>query len=294
MNKITFNLDTSVNDDFNQNKQIDCYLYDTLSSTNDQVWLLEKDDSMNFPFVVMARQQTAGKGQRGNVWESQLGGLYLSLGLELNLPVNYIHHLTLFSVGAIASAFEEINIPVKIKWLNDLILKEKKLGGILWETKIEKGIIKKAVMGVGINYQNSNCFEGISLNSYLDISQKKETNSLEKIGNLVTNAIIKGYNNYLKYGIDKVLKNYNNLLYNHQQLVLIEKNKGIILGVNEKGELLVKIASLNAQSIVKFSPDKYSISYDKDEEGYYLIKEKYGSSRVSMPNLLSKKGTPDL
>lgn len=274
MNKIIFNLDTSINNDFNKNKQIDCYLYDTLTSTNDQVWLLEKDDHINFPFVVMARQQTAGKGQRGNIWQSPLGGLYLSLGLELNLSVDYLHHLTLFSAEAIASAFNQINIPVNIKWLNDLILNEKKLGGILWETKIEKGIIKKAVIGVGINYKNTNYVDGISLNSYLDISQKIEINSLEKIGNFVSNAIINSYDNYLKYGINNALKNYNYLLYNHQQEVIIETNKGVILGVNEKGELEVKISSLNAQSIVKFSSNKYAISYNKNAQGYFFINEK--------------------
>lgn len=274
MNKFIFDLDTSVNDDLQKNRQIDCYLYDTLTSTNDQVWLLAKNGGINFPFVVMARQQTAGKGQRGNVWQSPLGGLYLSLGLHLNLSVNYIHHLTLFSAEAIASTFNQINIPVKIKWLNDLILNEKKLGGILWETKIEKGIIKKAVIGVGINYQNSNTVNGISLNNYLDISHKTEINSLEKIGNFITNAIISSYNNYLKFGINKALKSYNQLLYNHQKWVMMDKNKGIIFGVNEKGELMVKISSLSAQSIFNFSPEKYAISYDKNAQGYFFLKEK--------------------
>ncbi len=260
MNKIIFNLDTSVNDDFNKNKQLDCYLYDTLTSTNDQVWLLEKDENINFPFVVMARQQTAGKGQRGNIWQSPLGGLYLSLGLELNLPVDYIHHLTLFSAGAIASAFNQINIPVKIKWLNDLILEGKKLGGILWETKIEKGIIKKAVMGVGINYRNRNYFEGISLNNYLDVSKNDQVNSLENLGKLVTKAIINGYLNYMNNGIEISINIYNKLLDNYQKKVVIEDNHGEILGVDERGDLLVKFTSLNTQSLVKFSPEKYSIS----------------------------------
>lgn len=274
MNKFIFNLDTSVNDNVQKNRQIDCYLYDTLTSTNDQVWLLAKNEGINFPFVVMARQQTAGKGQRGNVWQSPLGGLYLSLGLHLNLSVDDIHHLTLFSAEAIASTFNQIHIPVKIKWLNDLILNEKKLGGILWETKIEKGIVKKAVIGVGINYQNNNIVHGISLNNYLDISHKTEINSLEKIGNFITNAIIRSYNNYLKFGIDKALKNYNQLLYNYQKWVTIDKNKGRILGVNEKGELIVKISSLKAQSILNFSPEKYAISYDKNVQEYFFLKEK--------------------
>jgi len=274
MNKIIFNLDTSVNDDFNKNKQLDCYLYDTLTSTNDQVWLLEKDESINFPFVVMARQQTAGKGQRGNIWQSPLGGLYLSLGLELNLPVDYLHHLTLFSVGAIASAFNQINIPVKIKWLNDLILEGKKLGGILWETKIEKGIIKKAVMGVGINYKNSNYLEGISLNNYLDVSNNDQVNSLENLGKLITKAIINSYFFYIKNSIYNSINIYNQLLDNYQKKVVIEDNHGEILGVNDRGDLLVKFTSLNTQSIVKLCPEKYSISYHLNSQGYYLLKEK--------------------
>ncbi|MTF40518.1 biotin--[acetyl-CoA-carboxylase] ligase [Cyanobacterium aponinum UTEX 3222] len=274
MNKIVFNLPETFAYNLFKLNQIDCYLYDTLTSTNDQAWLLEKQNNIPFPFVVIARQQTAGKGQRGHIWRSHLGGLYLSLGLELNLPVDCLHHLTLFSASAIASEFNNIKIPVAIKWLNDLILEGRKLGGILWETKIEKSIIKKAVIGIGINYQNNSPANGISLNDYLCVGQNPDIDSIEKIGFLAIKAIINGYYFYKNYGIDFVVKTYNSLLYNHKETALINQQKGEILGVNKNAHLLIKISSQNAKTIIKFPPEKYSISYNKNSQGYFVLEEK--------------------
>ncbi|WP_308255327.1 biotin--[acetyl-CoA-carboxylase] ligase [Geminocystis sp. GBBB08] len=153
MKQITLHLPKNFSSVIVKQNTINGYIYDTLTSTNSQAWQL-RQENIKPPFVVIAKQQTAGKGQRGNIWRSPIGGLYFSIVLELNLPVEFISHLTLFSVYGIVMELRKFEIPIEIKWLNDLILEGKKLGGILCETKSDGKIIKEVIIGVGINYKN--------------------------------------------------------------------------------------------------------------------------------------------
>lgn len=251
---------------------INGYLYDTLTSTNDQAWQL-RTENRQLPFVVISKQQTSGKGQRGKKWESSEGGLYMSVAVELNLPVKYSHHLTLLTLVGIALEFNHRSIPVKIKWLNDLILAQKKLGGILWETKLIKNVIREAVIGVGINYNNFAPDCGINLTYFL---QKTSINipSLESVYYWVVSGIFNSYQKYQNQGIKGIIDDYNKLLYNGGEKVIFSQNQGRILGINDEGNLMVKMSSLNAQSIVSFCPHNYCISSEVDEKKCYYLKEK--------------------
>ncbi len=269
MNKLTFNLPKYL-----PLNTIDGYIYDTLTSTNDQAWHLNTNQKINTPFFVIAKRQTAGKGQRGNRWESGVGGLYLSLYLNTDLPVQNLHHLTLLSAVGIISQLQKFNIPVKIKWLNDLILAEKKLGGILCETKISHQRIKKVVFGVGINYQNDVNSSGVNLNYWINQQKTNPIDNLEKLAKIIVLGLIKSYDNYCQNEIESIVKTYNNLLYNCGQSVLFSENKGILMGVDSLGTLNVKVSSSRATSTIKFSPEIYRISYHKSGNKYYLITEK--------------------
>jgi len=128
-------------------------VFETLPSTNQTLWQLI-DQGAPGGTVVVARQQTAGRGQWGREWQSSLGGLYLSIALNVNLAAEDAAQLTMGSAWGIATALRGLGIPVEIKWPNDLILMGKKLGGILTETRVQQGKIVKAVVGVGINWDN--------------------------------------------------------------------------------------------------------------------------------------------
>ena len=107
--------------------------YEVLQSTNITAGeLLEKGAS--FPLIVIADRQTAGRGQWGRKWQSDRGGLYLSLGMATNSAIGI--HLTFSSGWGIASALRREGIPVSLKWPNDLILDGKKLGGIKTVTSL--------------------------------------------------------------------------------------------------------------------------------------------------------------
>lgn len=276
MKQIMLNLPENFSSIIVKQNTINSYVYEILTSTNSQAWQLAQE-KIKLPFIVIAKQQTAGKGQRGNIWRSPMGGLYLSMALELNLSVKYISHLTLFTVYGIVTELRKFDIPVKIKWLNDLILEGKKLGGILCEIRSDGTMIKTVVIGVGINYQNEICDNGISLKTYFD---KISNRNLPPINLLIENVIIgilSGYENYLNFGIDSIVNEYNNLMYNLQEKVIIEELKGTILGINNQGNLQIKITSLGASSKIRFSPQNYSLSYNKSTDGYYQLKEKVDS-----------------
>ncbi|MDW8463315.1 MAG: biotin--[acetyl-CoA-carboxylase] ligase [Geminocystis sp.] len=214
---------------------IKVYLYDSLDSTNNQAWRLRQEENKEFPLVVMAKRQLAGKGQRGKRWESREGGLYLSVGLNLNLPVTALSHLTIFSAATIVETFNQQNIPVRIKWLNDLVLEEKKLGGILWETKTENKLITAAVVGVGLNYENTPPPGGISLQSYFYHTIAKEPPPLQFLARQVIYSLIKGYNDYLNSGIESIINTYNKFLFHLDKEVKLGDNRGRILEVDKGG-----------------------------------------------------------
>lgn len=127
-------------------------VYDEVESTNSKANELLKQ---GYPSgtVVIADRQTKGKGRLGRTWISPSGkNLYMSIALKPNIPPKYATMLTLTSVVACTTALRRYtDIPVMIKWPNDMLVDDKKVGGILTEMKIEGEKIKSAVVGIGIN-----------------------------------------------------------------------------------------------------------------------------------------------
>lgn len=259
MEKITIELSSPIS--FLSEKKILCYVYESLDSTNTQAWKLCNKENLVPPFVVIAKQQTAGKGQRGNCWQSSLGGLYLTVVFPTPIHLTKINHLTIFSVVGITEKLNLYKIPVRIKWLNDLILSEKKLGGILSEVRSQNGIIKGNLIGVGINWENKLSLSGgISLSSYSKDHGFISINSYEKLLHVVLDGIFLGYFNYEKWGINYLLDKYNHyLIYRHKK-VTFDGLEGRVLGIDEKSNLMVKFSAMGSSSKVCFSPDEYGIT----------------------------------
>lgn len=116
--------------------------------------------------VFVARQQTAGRGRRGRTWISEPdAALLFSVLLRPELAPAEASMLTLLFGLCILDALEEIcNIPVGIKWPNDIVSLQngKKLCGILSETSMEENRISYAVAGCGINVSQKEFPSGIT------------------------------------------------------------------------------------------------------------------------------------
>jgi BirA family biotin operon repressor/biotin-[acetyl-CoA-carboxylase] ligase len=122
------------------------HYFDSLDSTNVK--------ARKFPAgsVIIAKEQTAGKGRLKREWSSARGGIYISL--VLGPQIKNMKYLTLLAAIAAQHTLEKTcNDSAEIKWPNDLILKEKKLCGILTEGCFE-GQEAKMIIGIGINTNN--------------------------------------------------------------------------------------------------------------------------------------------
>ncbi|HXX99741.1 MAG TPA: biotin--[acetyl-CoA-carboxylase] ligase [Candidatus Limnocylindrales bacterium] len=103
--------------------------------------------------VVMAEEQTAGRGRAGRVWHSERGtGLYFTMLLRPRLSPAQAPLLTMLTgISAQAAIQAQTGFTPELKWPNDLLLKGKKVGGILTEMHAEPNAVRFVIVGVGIN-----------------------------------------------------------------------------------------------------------------------------------------------
>ncbi len=216
------------------------HLFETLPSTNQKLWQLIHQGAEPGT-VVIANEQTAGKGQWGRQWSSPSGGLYLSVALAPNLPAQHSYQLTLCSAWGIAMALRDRAIPVGLKWPNDLILWERKLGGILTETKVRQRKITHAVVGVGINWANPVPTTGVNLQSFQANHPSSSIKSLEMLAAVTLLGIASGYEMCSPARIDTLLPSYHKLLTSIGKVVSLNGRSGIVIGVTATGELRVRL-----------------------------------------------------
>lgn len=130
------------------------HLLETVDSTNTYAKALGAQGAPDGT-VVIAEQQTGGRGRLGRSFSSPKGaGIYLSVILRPAVRPEQILHLTCACAAAMCDAVEAAcGLRPGVKWTNDLIVGDKKLAGILTELSIqpENGRIQYAVVGVGIN-----------------------------------------------------------------------------------------------------------------------------------------------
>ena len=126
------------------------------SSTNDAISRLVSTDglpSISEGWVVFAEHQTAGRGQRGNRWESTAGkGLWFSILLRPEIALSDSGRLTIWAIEAIADVIHsELGLEPSIKLPNDVRLNGKKVAGVLVEMRAQNNAPHLAVVGIGIN-----------------------------------------------------------------------------------------------------------------------------------------------
>ena len=226
-------------------EEIPLHLFDTLPSTNQTLWEL-LNQGATAGTIVIAAQQTAGRGQWGRQWQSNVGGLYLSLALATNLPASNSAQLTLASAWGIATALRHYAIPVFLKWPNDLLLKGRKLGGILTETRVRQGWIAQAVVGVGINWSNHVPETGINLQAFCEEELNLGVTSLEMLAAIVIQGLNFGYQSLSEQGMENLLPSYLELLDSQGRHITVDGNPGTIVGVTPTGDLRVSINSTEA------------------------------------------------
>jgi len=149
---------------------------DAIDSTNDYLKQLSKEKVLENYTVVMANEQTGGKGQMGAKWHSEYGKNLLMSVLIKDLPLDLISVFDLNAAVAVA-AINTLTMSCypkgKIKWPNDIMAENKKVGGILVENSFKPNGTFNAVIGFGLNLNQTN-FENLpNASSIISITGKE-------------------------------------------------------------------------------------------------------------------------
>ena len=247
-----------------QNLPFSLHIFNTLSSTNQTLWELI-DQGEKSGCVVIATQQTAGRGQWVRQWQSPTGGLYLSIAIDPNLAATSSYQLTLASAWGITAQLRKCGIPVGIKWPNDLVLDRRKLGGILTETKVNKGQITQAVIGVGINWANPVPETGINLKLWQNSQNYQMIHHLEMLTSQVLLGIKSGIECLQAEGISILLSRYLDVLTNMGDQVYVNNLLGTVVGVTQEGNLRLRMTTYDPKAAItpeiSVQPGTISLGY---------------------------------
>jgi len=167
--------------------------YDTLGSTNTEAANQARLGAAE-GVCVAADRQTAGRGRHGREWVSTEGsGLYFSIVLRPKIEMRLLPLITLMTGVAAHDTLKEFGLKPDIKWVNDILIGEDKISGILAET-VETPTGVAVIVGIGINLTSSNFPEELATTA---TSIEMET------GNSVTpDELAERLTHYLSYFYD--------------------------------------------------------------------------------------------
>ncbi len=235
-------------------------IFKTIDSTNTYL----KENDFENGTVVISNHQSSGKGRRGKQFISnENSGIYFSFVIYENIDINKISLVTICVGVVVVRALKKIcNFDASLKWINDIFYNRKKLGGILTEATLllEEQKIEKLIIGIGLNTNNVDEKVKDIATSINDIIQCD--NYKNKLISEILNTFEEIYiNNLINGEMQSILDEYKEKLFflNEKiQVIGAETYNAVALGINEKGELLIKdedevIKTLNSGEIsIKF------------------------------------------
>jgi BirA family transcriptional regulator, biotin operon repressor / biotin---[acetyl-CoA-carboxylase] ligase len=160
--------------------------------------------------VVLAEEQTAGRGRAGRLWHSDRAvGIYVTVLLRPRLAPVQAPLLTMMAGLSARSAVQAVTgLTVDLKWPNDLLLNGKKTGGILTEMHAEPGQIRFVIVGIGLNV-NQEKFPGALADTAtsLRVETGKSQSRMELLVRLLR-EFENDYNRFLREGVESVMARF--------------------------------------------------------------------------------------
>ena len=197
--------------------------------------------------VVLAEEQTAGRGRAGHSWHSErAAGIYVTLLLRPKLAPVQAPVLTMMAGLSAHAAVEALTgLAVDLKWPNDLMIRGKKAGGILTEMHADPGQVQFVVVGIGLNLNQERFPSELA---GLATSLRQETGkSQSRMGLLVRllREFASDYNRFLREGIASVIQRFEVVSsYAHGKKVRVtngtESYVGTTVGLGPEGLLQVE------------------------------------------------------
>ena len=221
--------------------------YEQIESTNDFCKNLMHDSKISTPHIVLSEQQTCGHGRYGRKFFSPKGGgIYLSILLKTNGEQIDPGLLTIFSSLAAVKALEKLfRINCQLKWVNDIIVDDRKVAGVLVEgaTDFQSKTINHVIIGLGMNYMTDPAifpddikFRAGSLRKYAHCSDASRNN-------LIAVFLIEFFKNYPNYQTGAFMDEYrkrSNIIGKHVSILVSGRVvSGTVKTIDDKGRLVL-------------------------------------------------------
>ena len=214
-----------------------------VDSTSNYIATLLKESKIVNGLVILADEQTEGRGQRGAKWQSSPGqnilcSYYIRYeDLEINQQQSITHAVSL----AILNCLKYFQLEAKIKWPNDIVVENKKIAGILIENQFQGQKIKSSIIGIGLNVRQEN-FEFV--NSTSVVNELKTEITVKTVFDRLIYSLNQEFIHVNQHSFSILRDNYTKNLwlleeYSEYENERGEKFIGIIKGTDSFGKLLV-------------------------------------------------------
>ncbi len=197
--------------------------------------------------IVVAEEQTGGRGRLGRQWHSPRGGLWVSIILKPKLRPDKAYQLTqVAAVAAVKAISGTLSLTAGIKWPNDIIIKGKKVCGILTEMNAEADIINYIILSLGVNVNADGDGTPDELASKMTFLSKECGYSVSRkilLANLLQ-RIEEGYIKFLRDGFKSTVEDCRkfSVILNHEVRISHtgEAIQGRAVHITDEGVLLVE------------------------------------------------------
>lgn len=237
---------------------IEIEIVETTASTNADLMDRARRGAITTPVLRLAFNQTSGRGRLGRQWWSQAHhSLTFSIGWRFEIPVERLNNISLAIGACLAETLNRYlqnGIAVQLKWPNDLLIDQKKLGGVLIETHSVRSVPMQtiAVIGIGINLTPFDTTDVLLdqkiavLSDYLSDYSPNKLNSIKLIS-ILLKPLIDTLESFAIQGFMPWVDRFNDLLaFKNQTVNILEQGKivysGEVKGINQAGQLLLATA----------------------------------------------------
>jgi len=232
------------------------YAYDTVVSTQS---LAHEAASKGAPegTLVVAEQQTGGKGRLGRQWHSPKGsGIWMSLVVRPAIPLPRTPQMTLLTAVAVSQAIRQtVGVSPAIKWPNDIFVGDKKVCGILTELNAESDRVNYLVIGIGINVNTAASdfpeeLREVATSLRIESGQAiKRALFIQNVCRIFENE----YEYYLRCGFEQVKQAWEKNSYTIGRQVTVRTIhstlEGRAVGLDPEGVLIVEDAAGNRHKV---------------------------------------------
>ena len=226
---------------------------ESVDSTNDYLKNIAND--IKEGTVVISEEQTKGKGRLGRNWQSKSReGIWMSIVLKPEIVPYKAPFITLIAGAAIVKALNNLQVPAKIKWPNDIIINNKKVSGILTELSAEIERVNYVVVGIGMNVKNLDFDKELEEKA---TSLYKENYYLSRV-EIVSKVLYefeKLYKDYIennnKEETLKICREYSAII-NKDVYIIKGDEKELVrcIDISNEGNLIVRDSNNNEQEIL--------------------------------------------